>query len=167
VRDGRLAVYGANAAPMALLLTSLSDDIVLLTDGPSELDPEHAKLIAAAGIPVRTDSLARLEGERGRLARVVFADGSSDERASLFLQPVPGISPLAGELGCEVDRLGQLVIDEDGRTSVPGVFAAGDTTTAAKAVVLAAAAGARAAFTINGALARGLLPVVARPVAVS
>ena len=55
-----------------------------------------------------------------------------------------------------------MVIDEDGRTSVPGVFAAGDATTVKKAVVLAAAAGSRAAYSINADLALGLLPVASR-----
>jgi thioredoxin reductase len=51
-----------------------------------------------------------------------------------------------------------MVIDEDGRTSVPGVFGAGDATVGKTAVVLAAAAGSRAAYAINAGLARGTLP---------
>jgi thioredoxin reductase len=85
---------------------------------------------------------------------VVFADGSSDERAGLFFMPRTTVSPLLAELGCEVDRSGRVIIDADGRTSIPGVFAAGDTTTDRRAVVLAAAAGSRAAYVINGGLAR-------------
>jgi thioredoxin reductase len=56
-------------------------------------------------------------------------------------------SPLPAQLGCELDESGAILMDEDGRTSVPGVFAAGDATTdQKKAVVLAAAAGSRAAY---------------------
>ena len=158
VRDRPLAVYGAKAASLALLLTSLSDDIVLLTDGSADLDPDEAKLLRSAGVLIRSDPVARVEPEDGRLARVVFADGSADERAAMFLVPTPKPSPLIRELGCEVDDSGQIVTDHDGRTSVAGLFAAGDTTTDRKAVVLAAAAGSRAAYVINAALARGLLP---------
>jgi thioredoxin reductase len=53
------------------------------------------------------------------------------------------------------DGSGAIVIDEDGGTSVPGLFAAGDATTDKKAVVLAAAAGSRAAYAINAGLASG------------
>jgi thioredoxin reductase len=42
------------------------------------------------------------------------------------------------------------------------VFAAGDATTDKKAVVLAAAAGSRAAYSINADLARWLRPVADR-----
>jgi thioredoxin reductase len=165
VRDQPLAAYGADAAHLALLLTSLSDDVVLLTDGSSDLNPDEAGHLRQRGIAIRVDPVARLEAEGGRLARVVFANGSSDDRTGLFFLPTFTPSPLPAQLGCELDESGEMVIDEDGRTSVPGVFAAGDATTDKKAVVLAAAAGSRAAYAINAGLASGLLPGASRSVA--
>ncbi len=158
VRDQPLAVYGTGAAHLALVVTSLSDDVVLLTDG-SDLDPDEAERLRAAGVAIREDAVARLEAEGGSLARVVFADGSADARTGLFFVPSFTLSPLAAQLGCELDESGAVVIDEERRTSVPGVFAAGDATTDKQAVVLAAAAGSRAAYAINAALASGALPV--------
>ena len=111
---------------------------------------------------IRDDPVARLEAEGGKLARVVFADGSTDDRTGLFFVPSFTPSPLPAQLGCELDASGAIVIDEDGRTSVPAVFAAGDATTDKKAVVLAAAAGSRAAYSINAGIAHGLLPVANR-----
>ena len=113
---------------------------------------------------MRDDRVARLEAEGGKLARIAFADGSTDDRTGLFFVPSFTPSRLPAQLGCELDDSGAVVIDEDGRTSVPGVFAAGDATTDKKAVVLAAAAGSRAAYAINAALAQGLLPVTDRSV---
>jgi thioredoxin reductase len=162
LRDELLAVYGAGATKLALLLTSLSDDIVLLTDRNSSLDADEADQLRQAGVVIRDDPVARLEAEHGRLARIVFADGSTDDRTGLFFVPSFTPSPLPAQLGCELDESGAVVIDEDGRTSVPGVFAAGDATTDKKAVVLAAAAGSRAAYSINAGLAGGLLPVATR-----
>jgi thioredoxin reductase len=165
VRDRPLAAYGAGAAHLALLLTSLSDDVVLLTDRSSDLDPDEAERLRQTGVAIRDDPVARLEAEDGKLARVVFADGSSDDRAGLFFVPSFTPSPLPAQLGCELDESGAVVIDEDGGTSVPGVFAAGDATTDKKAVVLAAAAGSRAAYTINAGLASGLLSAAKRSAA--
>jgi thioredoxin reductase len=162
VRDRPLAAYGAGAAHLALLLTSLSEDVVLLTDGSSDLDPDGAERLRETGVVIRDDPIARLEAESGKLARVVFADGSSDERAGLFFVPTFTPSPLPAQLGCELDESGAVVIDEDGGTSVPGVFAAGDATTDKKAVVLAAAGGSRAAYAINAGLASGLLSAANR-----
>jgi thioredoxin reductase len=157
VRDRPLAAYGAEAAGLALLLTSLSDDVVLLTNGDSNLESDDASELETAGVVIRDDPVARLESEDGRLARIRFADGSSDDRAGLFYAPRFTPSPLPAQLGCELDD-GMMVIDEDGRTSVPGVFGAGDATVGKAAVVLAAAAGSRAAYAINAGLARGTLP---------
>jgi thioredoxin reductase len=162
VRDRPLAAYGAGAAHLALLLTSLSDDVVLLTDGGADLDPDQADRLRQTGVVIRDDPIARLGAEGGRLAQVVFADGSRDERAGLFFVPAFTPSPLPAQLGCELDESGAVVIDEDGGTSVPGVFAAGDATTDKKAVVLAAAAGSRAAYTINAGLASGRLSAANR-----
>ena len=163
VRGEPLAAYGAGATRLALLLTSLSDDVVLLTDGKSDLDPDEAERLRQTGVVIRDDPVARLEAEGGRLARVVFADGSTDDRTGLFFVPSFTPSPLPAQLGCELDESAALVVDEDGRTSVPGVFAAGDATTdKKKSVVLAAAAGSRAAYSINAEIAHGLLPVANR-----
>jgi thioredoxin reductase len=162
VRDRPLAAYGAGAAHLALILTSLSDDVVLLTDGSSDVDPDAAERLRQTGVAIRDDPVARLEAEGGKLARVVFGDGSSDDCAGLFFVPSFTPSPLPAQLGCELDESGAMVIDEDGRTSVPGLFAAGDATAEKKAVVLAAAAGSRAAYAINAGLAGGLLPVANR-----
>jgi thioredoxin reductase len=162
VRDLPLAVYGAGAAGLALLLTSISDDVVLLTDGSPDLPPDEAERLSSAGVVVRDDPVARLEVEDGKLARIVFADGSTDGRAGLFLEPSFPRSPLAAHLGCELDDSGAILIDEDGSTSVPGLFAAGDATAGKKAAVLAAAAGSRAAYAINAGLARGMFPVADR-----
>jgi thioredoxin reductase len=165
VRDEPLAAYGAGAAALALLLTSLSDDVVLLTDGDSDLDPDEAEQLRQGGVVIRDDPVARLEAEGGKLARVVFADGSTDDRGGLFFAPSFTPSPLPAQLGCDLDESGAIVIDGDGRTSVPGVFAAGDATTDKKAVVLAAATGSRAAYSINADIAHGLLPVANRSAA--
>jgi thioredoxin reductase len=162
VRDRPLAAYGADAAGLALLLTSLSDDVVMLTNGNSNLEPDDASELDAAGVVIRDDPVVRLESEDGRLARIRFADGSSDDRAGLFFAPKFTPSPLPAQLGCELDETGSMVIDEDGRTSVPGVFAAGDATVGKAAVVLAAAAGSRAAYAMNAGLAHGTLPAGAR-----
>jgi thioredoxin reductase len=157
VRDRPLAVYGTDAFVYALLLSSLSGDVVLLTDGAT-LDPGDGAALRAAGVVIRDDPVARLEAGDGSLVEVVFADGSTDERGGLFLMPSLTRSPLASTLGCDLDESGAILTDEDGRTSVAGVFAAGDVAAGKKAVVVAAAAGSRAAYAINADLAHGLLP---------
>ncbi len=54
-------------------------------------------------------------------------------------------SELAKELGVETNEYGEILVDKQQRTNIPGVFAAGDVTDAMKQIVVAAAGGAVAA----------------------
>lgn len=62
-----------------------------------------------------------------------------------------GPNPLVQQTtpGLEVDKRGNIVADEYGRTSKPGVFAGGDIVTGAATVILAMGAGKKAAVSIH------------------
>ena len=53
------------------------------------------------------------------------------------------------ELGVELDSRGNIKVDNNGMTSVPGVFAAGDAATGASLVVRAIARGRETAKGVN------------------
>jgi thioredoxin reductase len=138
VRDRPLAVY--RDVRYARLLAGWSDDVLLCTDGATPI---------AAGMRVRTEPIRALVGTEGRLERIEFESGPPDERAALFFRPRVGqCDPLARELGCEIDEAGPVVADDEGRTSVAGVFVAGDAGAQTRSAAIAAGAGARAAKAI-------------------
>jgi thioredoxin reductase len=159
VRDRPLAFHGSGPAAVrsALLLAGWSNDVVLCTDGAA--DPGGA-MLAAAGVRVRTEPIARLAGTDGRLDRIEFTHGPAERREALFVntrrdQP----NGLAAALGCELTAAGTIVTDADGRTNVPGVYAAGDAATAhSRSVANAIGTGSRVAYAV--ALER-LVPAVA------
>lgn len=66
-----------------------------------------------------------------------------------------GSNPLIQQTtpGLEFNRRGNIVADEDGRTSLPGVFAGGDIVLGAATVILAMGQGRKAAAAINKMLA--------------
>ena len=56
----------------------------------------------------------------------------------------------------ELDAHGEVIVNEKGETSIPGIFAAGDVTTVPyKQIVIAAAEGAKAALRVNEYINRG------------
>ena len=154
-RDGRLAVLGGQgAAHRGLLARQWSDDVVVLADDVTEEDREA---LAGAGIPIDDRPVSALEGEGDRLTAVRFADGATLERDGvLVFAPVRPRSDLATQLGCETmdtpNATGVLVIEERGRTTVPGVFAAGDVAATMQQVALAIAAGSEAAASVHQSL---------------
>jgi thioredoxin reductase len=143
-----LAVLGGGPhSPMlGKLLTTWSDDVVLLAD-PDTLTAEDRETLHDADVPVDGRPVAALRaGGDGRLAAVVFADGSELPRAGLLVHaPLVPRSSLLDDLGLERTPAGPVAIEGWGRTSVPRVWAAGDVAEPAPQVSAAIAAGSRAA----------------------
>jgi thioredoxin reductase len=151
VRDQPLAVYGRGerGLGLSLELTGWSRDLVLCTDGPSELAPEGLARLDRHGIRVREDRLVRLEG-RGRLERIIFSTGAPLERRALFFSTGQmQQSALATELGCLMNEKGTVWTGKYESTHLRGLYVAGDASRAVQWVVVAAAEGAEAAFAIN------------------
>lgn len=154
VRDQPLAVQGNGAAAVhrARLLLNLTDDLVICTDGPATFGEEEWQFLQARQVRVIETPLIGLEGEGDQLHTLHFADGSSLARRALFLNLKTSQQPLVATLGCEVDEMGFVKVDEQGHTTVDGVYAAGDMTSRMRAVIFAAAQGAAAGIWINMAL---------------
>lgn len=69
----------------------------------------------------------------------------------MFIRPgnTPHDHGLLAGLGCELDGAGFPVVDAPGRTSVPGVWAAGNVADPRAQVITSAGAGSAAAIAIN------------------
>jgi thioredoxin reductase len=151
VRDQPLAVYGrgARGLGLSLELTAWSRDVVLCTDGPTELEPDDVAKLTRNGIAVRDEPVARLEGSDG-LERVVFTRGEPLARRALFFTTgQTQQSELAQRLGCDINEKGTVRTGRYETTHLTGLYVAGDASRAVQWVVVAAAEGAEAAFAIN------------------
>ncbi len=149
-RDGRLAVLDTGGH-RPHLLRMWSDDVTLLTNGQPPED-------VPAGGEVDARVISHLEGPDGTLTSVVFEDGSSRPCTGMLV-PVTlhQRTDLALQLGATLAEPGpiakdSIAVDAQFRTSVPGLFAAGDATAQMPSVASAIAAGHTAAAMIVGDL---------------
>ncbi|MEO6213264.1 MAG: NAD(P)/FAD-dependent oxidoreductase [Vicinamibacterales bacterium] len=152
IRDEPIAVYGRGERGygLALELTVWSHDLVLCTDGPSELDDDQRTRLNRNGVALREDRIVRLEGAGGILARIIFAEGGPlDRRALFFTTGQSQQSELAIMLGCVINDKGTVTTGKYESTHLRGLYVAGDASRAVQWVVVAAAEGAEAAFAIN------------------
>lgn len=152
VRDQALAVYGKGEKGygLALELTAWSSDILLCTDGPSELGERQIARLSRNGIAVVEEPVVRLEGSDGVLHRIHFDGREPDARRALFFTTGQHQqSALATALGCELNDKGTVLTGKYETTHLKGLFVAGDASHAVQWVVVAAAEGAEAAFAIN------------------
>jgi thioredoxin reductase len=152
MRDRRLAVVGEGEelVARASLLRCWSDDVVALSNGTPLIDPDG---FDRAGIEVVVDGIVelrtRVDGGRPTLQGIAFDDGRVLERDGLMVHPrLSQRSSLAAELGVALTDRGTVHVDEHGRTSVRGIYAAGDVAGETQQVINAAAAGATAAYAI-------------------
>jgi thioredoxin reductase len=155
VRDSPLAVYGPamHGERLALELTAWSRDVVLCTNGPADLNNASLSRLTRNGIAVRQERIARLEGENGELARIVFANRDVLPRRALFFYPEERQhTDLPAKLGCDFTKRGVVRTGEYEETTVPGLFVAGDSSRRVQLAIVAAAEGAEAAFAINSDL---------------
>ncbi|WP_326548078.1 NAD(P)/FAD-dependent oxidoreductase [Mycolicibacterium sp. ND9-15] len=155
MRDKRLATMAAGEEAMhsALMLRGWSDDVVLLTDGRTDLSDADKKVLAAADVTIDDRRVVELLSESGRLSAIAFADGDRLARDGLLVEaPLRQRSPLAEQLGaaCTPGPLAvdTISIDPIHRTETSGVFAAGDVCTEQPYVAGAIAAGSKAAMII-------------------
>lgn len=158
VRDSPLAVLGATAdrARLALHLTRLSGDVVLCTHGAEPPEPGARGVLEARGVRLRPEPISRIDVDGDEGIRIVFANGDALRRRAIFVHSTTRQrSPLAASLGCRTFDDGIVEVDDLGRTSVPGVYAAGDMARRAgmpgpaAAIVAAAASGAIAGTAID------------------
>ena len=157
VRGAPIAVYGRHTRgfEMARALTAWSADLVLCTDGLSELSGRQKNELRRNGIELIETRIERLLGSGGRLEALRFVDGRTLARKALFFDtPSRPQSALVSTLGCEMTGKGGIRVSRYEMTSVPGVFVAGNILRDVQLSIVAAAEGAKAAFGINRALTR-------------
>ncbi len=154
VRDQPLGVLGRGPETVqhALIIRQWSPDVVLFTHGGEVSDGERERLVAR-GIDIVESPVTRLVVEDDALRGVEVDGGAVFERSAVFVRPrfVPNNDLLVG-LGCETDDAGWPRTDATGRTSVPGVWVAGNVANPRAQVITAAGEGSSAAIAINNDL---------------
>ncbi|WP_374006929.1 NAD(P)/FAD-dependent oxidoreductase [Leifsonia sp. LS-T14] len=148
-----LALIGEtpDLAERALLLTQWTDDLIVFTNGADTVDADEEGMLARLGVSVERRPIDDVIGEKSVMTGIRLGDGTVVARTGGFLRPVwtPALA-FAESLGLDTDAEGYLLTDSHGRTSVPGVYAAGETTAPGpQQLIVAAGSGAVVAAAVN------------------
>ncbi|WP_404429849.1 NAD(P)/FAD-dependent oxidoreductase [Microbacterium lacus] len=149
LQDRPLALIGEtpDLATRARLIARWTDDLTVFTHGADVIDTAEEAELAASGIHVERRAIADLEGERGAVSAVRLTDGTLVPVEGGFVRPLwhPMLDFVSG-LDVDRDHEGHLLVDRSGRTSVAGLYAAGDAAAPGpQQLIVAAGQGARAA----------------------
>ena len=154
VRDQVLGVLGwaPGAAAYAQIVRQWSDDVVYFASG-TPLTATEREQLEVRTVTVVDGTVKRVVVDHDQLRGVELGDKRMIEIDALFVPPrfVPN-DHLLVELGCELDDDGWAITDATGRTSVAGVWAAGNLTNPRAQVITAAGEGSAAAIAVNADL---------------
>lgn len=145
-------VLAAGDAALRLvgLVGNWTDRLTLFTDGaPDPLVGQAAR----PGVTVVTEPVTGFRHEGGQLSAVELAGRRAVALAAVYHHPpFEQASGSPAALGCALTEAGHLEVDATQKTSVAGVYAAGDCATPMRAVTHALAAGTTAGAMVNHAL---------------
>jgi thioredoxin reductase len=148
---------GDAALDHARLLRQWTSQLTVFTDGPATFSPEQWAQLTSAGVGVEETPVQALHHHAGQLTHVALTDGRQVSLAALYVRP--GMEQhclLPQTLGCAYTEAGHLQVDGMQKTSVPGIYAAGDATTPMRGVSMAVAGGAMAGVMANADLLKPL-----------
>lgn len=165
----KLAVIGGgnSGVEAAIDLAGIAGEVVLLEYG-EKLRADQVlidKLSSMSNTSAITMAqTTELKGNGQKIQSLDYTDRKSGEKKSfdvdgVFIQIglLPNSEFLKGTL--ELSKFGEIIVDEKGRTSVPGIYAAGDvTTTPFKQIIIAMGEGAKASLAAFEDRMRGELP---------
>ena len=136
--------WSEHVAAFAVTLLDWAASVTLVTDGRTfPGDVEQRAALASYGVRVLEDVAERFEGRRGALSCVALREaGELPCEMAFFSVAHKPRNALARQLGCAVTPEGCVEVDDECRTSVPGVYACGDLTPGMQLVQVAAAKGA-------------------------
>jgi thioredoxin reductase len=116
---------GAHASRVAFLLERIAAEVTVFGDG-GDLDEATGAQLARAGVGVRPEKVSGVR-RSSTGATVSLSNGDEEEVAGLFVSTaLAQAAPFAEQLALDLLPSGCIRIDELGRTSRRGIYAAGD-----------------------------------------
>jgi thioredoxin reductase len=143
---------GPESVRYAQIVRQWSADLTYFAP-PETLTPTERAELAARSVSVVEGTVHELVVDGDRLVGVQLGDGCVVPLDALFVPPrFVANDRLLVDAGCAVGSAGWVSVDASGRTSMRGIWAAGNVVDPRAQVITAAGAGSAAAIAINAEL---------------
>jgi thioredoxin reductase len=152
VRDAETGILanGNEGFEYCRLIRNWTKKLTLFTNGTSALTAEQTDQLTKYNINIIETAIQAIEHDHGQIKALLFNEDSKRPLTALYARPaITQHCDIPEALGCTLTETGHIQVDEFQRTTIPGVYAAGDNTTAFRAVSWAVAAGTKAGAFIN------------------
>lgn len=132
------------------LISNWTKELTVFTNGKIKFNSDEEMQIKALNVTIIDKKIVSIENSAGHLSSISFEDGTYQKIDALYTRP-PFIQhcTIPQTMGCEIDSKGLITVDTLKKTSIAGVYAAGDCTEAMRSVAGSVAAGCAAGAFIN------------------
>lgn len=141
--------HGQAALDMALLIGQWCPQVTVLSNTHDDIGFDQRRILKERGIALIESEISAVEQQSGNLTAVCFSDGTREPFEALYLRPGVTQSRLILDLGVALNDHGFIESDHAERTSIPGIYAAGDCSNMSRSLAQAIGAGNRAGMCIN------------------
>ena len=152
-----ILMNGAAAVDFSMFIRNWTDQLTLFTNGPSTLTEEEHANLSAAGIHINENKISEFSHQSGQLQQVNFEDGSHQLIDAVYARlPFEQHCELPELMQCQMTESGHIQVDDFKKTTVAGIYAAGDNTTQFRSVAMAVFGGNLAGAMLNHELIKEL-----------
>lgn len=151
-RTGLLA-NGEQAYHLAALITNLTNDLAILTNGKADINETHISKLEKHEVSIIDTPIERIIHENGYIKSVAFTNGTQHEFKILYtVIPFSQHCDIPEKIGCEMISPGYIKVDASYQTTIEGVYACGDCTSAGRSIANAVYEGNITGAMVNKAL---------------
>lgn len=144
---------GDRAFHLASLVSNLTGNITVLTAGRADFTPEQRDKLYSHNINIKEAKISGLEHNKGHLQTIVFDDGTTLPcNVAYAAIPFSQNSGIPVSLGCGLNENGYIKVDAFQKTTVPGVYACGDSANMMRSVANAVYSGNLTGAMVNAEL---------------
>ncbi|MCV9927924.1 NAD(P)/FAD-dependent oxidoreductase [Flavobacterium sp. LS1R49] len=134
----------------AKMISNWTKDLTLFTNGETTLTDEQSKILRKNNVTIVESEIDYFLHNEGKLMNIVFKDGSKTAIKVIYAKPpFEQHSTLPQELGCELTEQNLIKVDTFQKSTIPGIYAAGDNSTFGRSLALAVSSGSIAGAFIN------------------
>ncbi|KFF19446.1 NAD(P)/FAD-dependent oxidoreductase [Flavobacterium hydatis] len=132
------------------MISNWTKNLTVFTNGKPTLTEEQIGILKKNNITVVENEIDYFQHNEGKLMNIVFKNGTKTAIKALYAKPpFEQHSLLPQELGCEITEQGLIKVDSFQKTTVAGIYAAGDNSTFGRSLALAVSSGSVAGALIN------------------
>ncbi|AYN05741.1 NAD(P)/FAD-dependent oxidoreductase [Flavobacterium sp. 140616W15] len=148
-RTGIIA-NGAIGFEFTKMISNWTKDLSVFTNGETSLTKEQNDILERNNITIVEDQIDYFQHNDGKIINIVFKNGTKTAIKALYAKPpFEQHSYVLQELGCEITDQGLIKVDSFQKTTINGIYAAGDNCTVGRSLALAVSSGSVAGAIIN------------------